>query len=301
MKYLAWGVGWIFRLLGNITNDYALAAILFMVIYCFIYSVAQLASSGIGYKNGVLQKYISQTQQKFLVKDKELNDDCSLEMYKATKIFPLITVITSIILYLSILMFIHALRHPLSFFYGLDSSVISQLTDTVIKATGNASEFEVIRYIQNNPDLFVGMGLESIMTSNFSLFGINFMDPVSFSNFSFIIPILVIIASVIRLIQGIIKIIKEHRWPTFGETLVYGLTLLAIVSLAGTAFILPIVYHVYYLIFRIVYFLSNIFFKKIIKPKLEVKCLALEKNLKKIFERYEKKFNQKHNEPTIEI
>lgn len=294
LYYLGWAFGWPLYLLGKFgLNNYTLIIITYLTVVCLIYSLLNLLTVKRSVRVQCLKKYTKKCQSNFLPTNessiKKLNDDCTLELYNRLKVNPIVGIIATIGSIVFIYALFYVLSHPLTYLYGLHKNFINEIKITSGNIVG-FPEFSKLLSVISNSKIFNGLeNLELIKNSNVNLLGVNVLVPSSIQNWTVLVPIAVVALSFYKEVYRIVKKIKSRDKFTKSDWIVIGFSIFILISLVTSAFLLPMVVYLYYLIFRVVNITVSVLFKERVIKKETDKCKRLEAELDEIISGYVKK------------
>ena len=270
-------------LYGAIGN-FTVAIILYLLIMRVIMVVVDYFTIKSTIHSRLSSPFSKKIKEKFIGKDGEKFTNASMELFKLTKTSYLGRIVPYIIYIPYIALIFNLINSPISLFFPQYSTYLPQMQEIALTVnSGYMQEFGIIRALRENPSAFTSLGVDIAPLQNFNtgIFGLDVIEPVKLNSLGVILPILIAAYYIYKIVKLLIPVVKKQvSLSKVGFSL--GLNIFLGFSIAGTAFTMNAVYHLYFIIFfglgLFVHWIINKMLTKIMKPwiiETNTKCQEL--------------------------
>lgn len=267
----------------SLTGDLTTSVLIFSIIFGILYSFFNIWKRRVALRAQLAGVYARKFKENFTSSPK-IFDNYLTQIYKecsVTQISSLIFGIANFLLFISIIRMIY---EPLVSAYGFSDVERNTLIEFLTKnfeIDKNASDFTVLNTIFNNEATIllkdsIPEAVNKILNTSISLFGVNFTASANLNSISIFVPIAFLILYATNVIKSIRVAIKEK---TKGSIFGASLGVFFLVSIATSAFFMPLLYFVFIFGYRIVTLIFSVFDKrrtdnyiKKLNEKIKPKC-----------------------------
>ena len=281
----------IFRLTNNLPVAIIILATFFTVVYYFFNLFKRRVSLRVQFAGRYAEKF------KAFASSPNVFDNYLTKIYKTCKVNQLSSVIFGIIGLFLFMAIINVVYSPLSSAYGLSELQRETLLEFLVKnykISNVSSDFTMLNTVfENSSNILllenVPQVVEGILNTSTTLFGINFINPATFSSITILFPITFILLYIRNVVITIKSAINKK---TNGSFALAGISIFFLVSIASSAFFFPLLYFLFILIYRVLNLLFTTINNKYFDKYLEKIKMEFKEKCDEIYNQAQEEFNK---------
>lgn len=256
-RVLGWIVGFPLYLIGKLTNNYVVAALIFILVVRLLYLIFQAFSVNAKNRATIATKYIRILKKEYAGREPKIYEEKALAVYDATRSSPITKVVLTVVLLFMFSSMFVVFKNPLTYFYGVDNKeALIETAKTIEEYKNGANEMQVVLAIKEHPEVFKDFDVARISDSDINIFGLNMLKPASRKNLTFLVPVFLILLMMFNATKSvIIKVI--HKKLTIKDFVPAAFMFFVSSTLSLSAFILPISYFIALIISHMVSMISG--------------------------------------------
>lgn len=243
-KPLLWLTEW--------TGDYALSVLFYLLLARLCFLIFDYTKTTAKLRTSLAKPFVFKIKEKYLGKDSEKFEKATLEVFNVTKTSQFTKAAPILIEYPMMIAMFYVLYHPVSvLFPALRDKIpeLSKLANAI--RPGVTDEINIMNAVRLHPDAFVekGFDITAIQGVNTSLFGkVDLFSSAALNDLSIILPIALLAYFAYGLFRMLLPVFQKKQ-PFKSVALMFGIYAFISLSLVVSAFKLPLIFYLYFIIF----------------------------------------------------